>query len=66
MTITQLIETIRDIRKSQKLSQNQFAEKIGITPVSICRTENGTNTPYLDTFVRMAEGLGYEVVLKKK
>ena len=33
--------TIKDLRKSQKLSQAAFAEKLGITPGTVSQLENG-------------------------
>lgn len=66
MTVTQLLEQIRTIRKKQKISQGALAEKIYVTQLTISRTEVGKNMPQLDTFISMAEGLGYEVVLREK
>ena len=38
-------EQIRDIRHKLKLTQLAFAERAGVTPITVSRWECGVNTP---------------------
>ncbi len=52
---------MKDIRKEQKITQNELAEKIGTKKSNISRFESGKYNPTLDFMVKMADGLGKEI-----
>lgn len=52
---------IRDIRKKNDLSQEQFAELIGIDPNSVSRIECGVHYPSLDTLEKISTALEVEM-----
>ncbi len=62
-------EKIKEARKRLKLSQEELANKIGVSKVSICWYESGERTPNLENFVSLIdilkltpdEALGREV-----
>lgn len=54
-------ERIRHIRKRDGLSQEQFAELIGIDPNSVSRIECGVHYPSLDTLEKIATVLKVEI-----
>lgn len=53
-----LAEKIRELRKSRHLSQEQFAEKLGISRQSVSKWESGQATPELDKIVLLSEIFG--------
>ena len=52
---------IREIRKSNKLTQEQLAEKIGIEIPSLSNIENGKNYPNSETIEKIAKGLNVQI-----
>lgn len=52
---------MKDIRKEQKITQNELAEKIGTKKSNISRFESGKYNPTLDFMAKMADGLGKEI-----
>lgn len=50
-------------RLSKKMTQQQVAEKAGVSRVVVARLESGTTNPTLDTVARVAEVLGKELKL---
>lgn len=52
---------IRQLRKKDGLSQERFAELIGIDPNSVSRIECGVHYPSLDTLEKIAEILKVEM-----
>lgn len=46
---------IKDMRLKMGMNQQQLGDLLGVTKVSICGYENGTRTPGLDTFCKMAD-----------
>ena len=52
---------IRHIRKKNDLSQEQFAELIGIDPNSVSRIECGVHYPSLDTLEKISTALEVEM-----
>ena len=46
---------LRELRTEKKLTQEQFAEIIGMTNRSISRWENGVNMPDFDVLIQIAE-----------
>lgn len=45
---------LRELRKEKKLTQEQFAEQLGVTSRSISRWENGVNMPDIDIVIEIA------------
>lgn len=52
---------IRQMRKKNDLSQEQFAELIGIDPNSVSRIECGVHYPSLDTLEKISRVLEVEM-----
>ncbi len=50
-----LAENIRAFRKERRLTQEQFAEALGVTVGSVYKWESGQMTPELDTIVSIAD-----------
>ena len=50
-------ERLKQERKALKLTQRDFAQKLGITQPSYIRYENGTSQPTLETLVTIADVL---------
>ena len=48
-------------RKQAGLTQNQFAEKLGITPQAVSKWENGVGYPDVTLFPMIAEILGMSI-----
>jgi transcriptional regulator with XRE-family HTH domain len=62
MDIKELIGArIKGIRKGRGMSQEQLAEKIGISPKYLSSIERGKENPTLDVFTKMAESLNVEL-----
>ena len=50
-------ENIRNFRKKNDLTQEAFAERLGVTYQSVSRWENGTTYPDLELLPAIAEAL---------
>lgn len=62
MTLKQKLgKRIQEIRKQQKLTQEKFAEIIGIDPKNVSKIENGLNYPSSETITAIAEALGVDI-----
>lgn len=48
-------QKIRDLRKSMKLTQNQFAELIDLSENALGKLERGINSPNIDTLYKISE-----------
>ena len=48
---------IKSLRKEKGLTQQQLADLINVTKVSICCYEKGNRTPNLETFMDLVEAL---------
>ena len=57
----QLGKNIQQFRKQQKLTQEQFAEFIGIDPKNVSRIENGNSYPSSETLVAIAKALNLDI-----
>ena len=55
---------LRECRKEKGITQEQLAEMLGVTNRSVSRWENGSNLPYLDILIEMADY--YDVELTKR
>ena len=51
-------EKIKEYRTSIKMTQQDFAYRLGVTGASVYAYENGTRTPSFDVLVRIANILG--------
>lgn len=49
---------IKEIRKKNNLTQENFCEQIGIEPSSLSNIENGKSFPSMQTVLRIMEKLG--------
>lgn len=49
---------IKELRKAKGLTQQNLADLINVTKVSVCCYEKGTRTPNLDTFIDLVNVLG--------
>lgn len=56
-----LAEKIYTARKSMKITQEVLAEKLGITPQSVSRWENGQSRPDVDMLPRLAAFFGVTI-----
>ena len=52
---------IQEIRKSKRLTQEQFAELIGMDPKNVSKIENGKNYPTAENLNAIANALGVDV-----
>ena len=51
-------ERIREIRKSQKLSQKQLGDRLGVSQAMVAQYENGDRNPKFETLLKIADALG--------
>ena len=58
---SQLGQKIQTLRKKRRLTQEQFAELIGIDPKNVSKIENGNNYPSSETLTSIAKALGVEI-----
>lgn len=52
---------VRELRKSQKLTQEELAELIWMDPQHLCKMENGNHFPTLKNIIKLADVLNIEV-----
>jgi len=57
----ELGKNIQNMRKSQKMTQEKFAELIGIDSKNVSKIENGLNYPAAETLTAIANALGVEI-----
>lgn len=57
----QLGKKIQLLRKQKKMTQDKFAELIGIDPKSVSKIENGNNYPTAETLTSIARALEVNV-----
>ncbi len=55
MDLVQIGKFIAELRKEQKLTQEQFGEKIGVTNKTVSRWENGNYLPPADVLLTMSQ-----------
>jgi transcriptional regulator with XRE-family HTH domain len=61
MDTRQLIgKRIKSLRQAKALSQEQLAERIGISHKYLSSIERGKENPTLETFIRLADALNVE------
>ena len=59
-----IIQAMIDARKASGLTQQQLAEKTGISQADISKLENGSANPSLRTLRRLAAGMGMQLKLE--
>lgn len=52
---------IKNLRQSKGMTQEELAEKMGISPKYLSSIERGKENPTLDTFVKLTEALHTEI-----
>lgn len=57
---------IRQLRKTEGLTQVELAERIGTTPQNLGQYERGIRIPKPTTLNRILSELGYSLVMKAK
>lgn len=57
---------LRDVRRSQGMTQESLAELVGTKKSNISRLESGRYNPSLDFLVKVAGGLGKQIQVKVK
>ena len=57
----QLGQKIQLLRKKRRLTQEQFAELIGIDPKNVSKIENGNNYPSAETLTSIAKALEVDI-----
>ena len=62
----EVAKQLRDVRKSQGMTQESLAELVGTKKSNISRLESGRYNPSLDFLVKMAGGLGKQIQVKVK
>lgn len=60
-----LVKDLREKRKKLRISQKWLSKRTGMSNIYISKIENGQKMPTLNEFVKMANELGYEVILQK-
>lgn len=61
-----IIEDLKQVKKSNQVRQYKLAKHIGITPVTLSRYESDKREMPLIIAVKYADYLGYEIRLLKK
>ncbi|WP_203227766.1 helix-turn-helix domain-containing protein [Calorimonas adulescens] len=56
-----IAEELLKIRKNNNLSQDEFAEKIGVSRQAVSRWEMGISAPSIDTLVKISERFGVSI-----
>jgi len=64
MTIT--MKRIKREITTQQISQKQLAERIGVSPVTVCRWMNGTRQPDIDEVEKMVLALGLHLLIYRE
>lgn len=62
----EVAKQLRDVRRSQGMTQESLAELVGTKKSNISRLESGRYNPSLDFLVKVAGGLGKQIQVKVK
>jgi DNA-binding XRE family transcriptional regulator len=60
----EIIKQVIDERNKQKMTQEEFAQRIGVHQSSIARFESGNYNPSLEFLHKVATGMGKKVSVK--
>lgn len=67
LSLADVSETLKDVRKESRLTQGELAERAGVTRSTVSRMENVTNDDMsLDAVLRLFEAAGYELRAVKR
>lgn len=59
----EIVRQLKETRKSEGMTQEQLAERVGTKKSNISRLESGRYNPSLDFLVKVADGLGKEIAV---
>lgn len=62
----EVVQQLKDARKSQHITQEALAERVGTKKSNISRFESGTYNPSLDFLIKVAGSLGKQIQIKVK
>ena len=65
-TREEISQQLREVRKSQGMTQESLADRVGTKKSNISRLESGRYNPSLDFLVKVAGGLGKQIQVKVK
>ena len=65
-TREEVAQQLREVRKSQGMTQESLADRVGTKRSNISRLESGRYNPSLDFLVKVAGGLGKQIQVKVK
>ena len=65
-TREEVAQQLREVRKSQGMTQESLADRVGTKKSNISRLESGRYNPSLDFLVNVAGGLGKQIQVKVK
>lgn len=65
-TREEVTQQLREVRKSQGMTQESLADRVGTKKSNISRLESGRYNPSLDFLVKVAGGLGKQIQVKVK
>ena len=65
-TREEVAQQLREVRKSQGMTQESLADRVGTKKSNISRLESGRYNPSLDFLVKGAGGLGKQIQVKVK
>lgn len=65
-TREEVAQQLREVRKSQGMTQESLADRVGTQKSNISRLESGRYNPSLDFLVKVAGGLGKQIQVKVK
>ena len=63
-TREEVAQQLREVRKSQGMTQESLADRVGTKKSNISRLESGRYNPSLDFLVKVAGGLGKQIQVK--
>jgi transcriptional regulator with XRE-family HTH domain len=55
-------QNIRELRKQQRMSQTELAQRAGVALMTISRLERGEHDPHVRTLSQIARGLGVSLL----
>ena len=65
-TREEVAQQLREVRKSQGMTQESLADRVGTKKSNISRLESGRYNPSLDFLVKVAGGLVKQIQVKVK
>lgn len=60
----EVVEQLKNARRSQNVTQEMLAERVGTKKSNISRFESGKYNPSLDFLIKVAEGLGKRIHIR--